>query len=112
MTAAAEASERNMNVVSLLMLTLGVLAIRIRTRRYIVNVASLLFVWQAIALLVGPGVAARNAIDAERAQAASTSAAAVDAAVHDAVLTSHLVTALSLVAWPFLLVAALKRTRE
>jgi hypothetical protein len=98
----------HMNYVSLLMLALGIFSVRVRTRRYIINVAVLVLVWQLLALLVGPGVAARKAIDGERARVGSDSAMPAESAVREAMMESGASTALSLFAWPFLLAAAMK----
>ncbi len=98
-----------MNIVSIALLALGVLALRIRTRRYIVNVATILLAWQVLALLVGPGVAARSAIDEERARPGAQTFVLGETGVRDAMMTSAATTAISLAAWPFLLIAALRR---
>jgi uncharacterized SAM-binding protein YcdF (DUF218 family) len=99
-----------MSVVSLFLLCLGIFSIRVRTRRYIINVAAILFVWQLIILLIGPGVMVRKLIDSESAASPNTFVSGVNA-IYDAMMSAGLVTALSLVAWPFLLAAAM-RLRE
>lgn len=101
-------AKAHMNYVSLLMLALGIFSVRVRTRRYIINVAVLLLVWQLVALLLGPGVAVRNAIDSVRARVESENAVSAESAVREALMESGAVTALSLFAWPFLLAAAMR----
>jgi hypothetical protein len=101
-----------LSTISIALAVLGIFALRVRTRRYIINVAALLLVWQAIALLVGPGVAARNAVDDRRSSPVAQDVKPVEDVAREAMMTNGATTALSLVAWPFLLAAALRRREE
>lgn len=97
-----------MSYISIFFVFLGIFAVRVRTRRYVVCVSGFLFVWELIVFLIGPGVISRNVIDSDAAVIAGSSVCPGIGAAQDIVMTYGTVGMLSLIAWPFLLAAAMR----